>query len=315
MKLPMTSRTQNPLSAILTPPLLSYCTEITFPWPLSTPLSGTEVAFAFFGQDTTLKWSVPEVKIALLELSRLGLPNISVSDLVSILGDPTKELQTFLHRSVAIILLLDQGPRHLCKGVDARYTYDYFGVLARNLVSHFFSLPPTQNPYNLTTWTSTGIELSHGFLRISMLLAPLCHSDIARDHSLHLQLESSVRQYYEIQTNTIDPYRQTFTEDTNDIYLAANMLEEGPLHLKGSMDKAVSMRIEQFVYWMMRYFTAHVAYVEWFGRSPFRNCAVGRRDREGEKEWLDYCGIVVDEGVRERVRRDIEGGGWRPLEL
>jgi uncharacterized protein (DUF924 family) len=285
-----TNTTQNSLSSIFTPSLLSYCNNITFPWPLSSPLSDRDVGHVFFGVDATPQWSVPEVKAALVELSRKGLSKVPLSDLVAILGDPMGDLRNFLQTAVAIILILDQGPRHLCKGVNARYTYDYFGVLARNLTSYLLSLPPAQNPFNITTWASSGIGLSHTFLRISMLLAPLCHSDALIDHELHIQLESSIREQYETQTSTIDPYRETFAKDRKDIYLFANMLNKGPPQINITISETGHLSMSHFVYWIMRYFTAHVAYVEWFGRSPFRNCAVGREDREGEEEWLGYCG-------------------------
>jgi hypothetical protein len=66
---------------------------------------------------------------------------------------------------------------------------------------------------------------------------------------------------------------------------------------------------------LMRYFTAHVGYVGWFGRSPFRNYAVGRENGEGEVEWLKYCGVTPDEEVREGVRRNKERGVWTGLEV
>lgn len=65
----------------------------------------------------------------------------------------------------------------------------------------------------------------------------------------------------------------------------------------------------------MRYFTSHVAYVHWFGRSPFRNCAVGKEDQSGEKEWLGCCGVEVDEEVGEKVKDDVERSVWMELEV
>ncbi len=75
------------------------------------------------------------------------------------------------------------------------------------------------------------------------------------------------------------------------------------------------MRIEQFVYWILRYFTAHVAFVRWFGRRPTGNVALGREDNPGEGQWLGLVGTGDDDGVMKDVRRDVERGFWRDLEL
>ncbi|KAE8454676.1 hypothetical protein EG329_000299 [Mollisiaceae sp. DMI_Dod_QoI] len=306
MNCPTPGTTKIDLSAILTPLLLAYANKITFPWPLDSILDGAEVGDIFFRTDALPLWSTTDIKKTLLSLSEIGISNIQTEDFVSVLGS-SENLQAFLHNSVGVILILDQAPRYLCKGIHARYIYDYFGVFARDLTSYFLSLPPSHNPFNLQTWLNAGIDISHAFLRISMLMAPLCHSDDPKDHRLHLKFTESVRSFYEQVTFTKDPYREDFSKDMRDIYLFANILKQGPPQGR--------VGIEQFVYWIMRYFTSHVAYVDRFERSPFRNCAVGRDDREDEKEWLVYCGVESDEVVRETIRIDVESGRWTPLEV
>ncbi|KUJ09493.1 uncharacterized protein LY89DRAFT_288940 [Mollisia scopiformis] len=297
--------TKSGISGILTPSLIGYANDITFPWPLDSKLDGSDVGDVFFRTDSAPLWTTPPVKDALISLSKIGLSNIHSKDIISVLGSPKQP--TFLHNAVGVILILDQGPRNLFKGIHARYIYDYFGILARNLTSYLVSLPPFHNPFNLQTWLNAGIELSHALLRISMLMAPLCHSDDRKDHMLHLKLTENVRSFYEEATRTKDPYRGSFSKDLKDIYLFANILNQGP--------PQGTVSIEQFVYWIMRYFTSHVVYVDWFARSPFRNCAVGRDDKEGEKEWLRYCGVKNDEMVREKVKEDMGRGVWTPLEI
>lgn len=292
------------LSKIFTPGLIDYVHQITFPWPLDSQLDGAEVGDIFFRKDARPLWRVQGVKSALLSLSRIKITN---EDLIFVLGLPSNP--SFLRNAVGVILILDQAPRYLCKGIHARYIYDYFGILARDLTSYLLSLA-TQNPFNIQVWLDAGYEVSHAFLRISMLMAPLCHSDDSKDHKLHLKLTGDVRAFYERSTSTRDPHRATFDEDAKDIYLFANILQQGP-----PQGEEGSIGIEQFVYWIMRYFTAHVAYVTWFGRSPFRNCAVGRDDKEGEKEWLLYCGVESDEMVRKKAGVDVKKGVWTPLEV
>jgi hypothetical protein len=272
---------------------------------LGSQLDGAEVGDIFFRKDIAPLWSAQKIKSALLSLSNIEITN---QDLVVIPGSALNP--SFLHNAVAVILILDQTPRYLCIGIHARYIYDYFGALARDVTSYLLSLPSTQNSFNIQVWLDAGIELSHAFLRISMLMATLCHSDNPNDHKLHLKLTEDARLFYEHSTGTRDPYRAAFVEDSKNIYLFANILEQGPRQGENG-----TIGIEQFVYWIKRYFTAHVAYVNWFGRSLFRNCVVRRDDKEGEKEWLEYCGVESDETVRAKVRADLNNGTWTPLEV
>jgi hypothetical protein len=307
-----------PLDAIITPGLLSYTNEITFPLPIESKLDGAEVGRIFFAYDATTEWSSRIVKEAVLSLSKLGLENIKTEHLISLLGNPAQSLPKFWHKAVGLILLLDQAPRHLCKGVHARYTYAYFSIPARNIVRHLLSLPRAQNPFILQPWTEAGVEINHAFLRIAMLLAPLDHSDVPADHELHLRLEGKIRGFHGSVMRLRDPYFPHIAKDLKDIYLFPNLLKEGPPQRRGTgpgRGVGGGVRIEQFVYWILRYFTAHVAFMRWFGRRPTGNAALGRENNPGKGEWIGLVGAEDDDAVREEVKRDVERGVWRELEL
>ncbi|CZR63133.1 uncharacterized protein PAC_13030 [Phialocephala subalpina] len=249
MNCPTPGSTKLDISNILTPSVIEYANKTTFPWPLDSKLDGAAVGNLFFRTDASRFWSTDDIKTTLLSLSKIDPSNIKTEDLISILGSPKRSLPSFLHNCVGVILILDQAPRYLCKGIHARYTYSYFGPLTRNLTSYFLSLPPHHNPFNLQTWLNADFEVSHAFLRISMLLAPLCHSDDPRDHKLHLKLTENVRRFYEQSTSTLDPYRSDFSKDIKDIYLFARILEKGPPEESGKKQR---VPIEAFVYWIMR---------------------------------------------------------------
>jgi hypothetical protein len=89
------------------------------------------------------------------------------------------------------------------------------------------------------------------------------------------------------------------------------MFEEGPPQRRG-------VHMSDVVYWMMRFYTSNIAFLRHFGRSPFRNVAVGREDSEEEIQWLKTLGVhrtQEDEEARAMVREDIANGQWRPLQL
>jgi uncharacterized protein (DUF924 family) len=156
-----------------------------------------------------------------------------------------------------------------------------------------------------------GLQYSHAAPRVATLMAPLCHSEDLKMQQLHLCVTEDFRCEYEALSGTADPHRKTKTSDMRDIYLMADLLERGP-------PQGPSVVMSNFVYWIMRYFTSHVAYVTAFQRSPFRNVAVGRDDAAGEAAWLQKYGIVwtkADEIVRGHIRTDRQKGRWTPLDL
>lgn len=147
-----------------------------------------------------------------------------------------------------------------------------------------------------------------------MLQAPLVHSELLTDQKLHLAITEDLRKGYEQVTQTRDAHRVTFGADEYDLTLFGRYLSGGP-------PKGEGVTMPDFVYWMMRIFTAHVSYVGHFGdRSPFQNVAVGRADKEGEREWLqaNFPGMVwteEDEETRAKIREDVKNGRWTPLKF
>jgi uncharacterized protein (DUF924 family) len=299
-----------PLTQILTPSLFAHCNEITFPWPIISDLDGAEVGHVFFISSNFEQWNHPSIKSSLISLSKIGILNITLDDLLSVLPRD-REGKEFLEQVTGLILFLDQAPRILLTGVNKRYIYEYFDVLSLKLVHHLNSLPREENPLLLPAWHIAGLSTDQAMIRISMLLAPLVHSETLADQDLHLQLETDIRYSFEHETGTTDPYRKVFKGDKKDIHLFARWLGAGPPTTQGT-------GMDEFVFWILRYFTAHVAFVRRFRRSPFRNVSVGREEEEGEQDWLAENGIVngeEEELVRRKVKIDKEEGIWRALEM
>ena len=297
---------------ILTPHLLKYTLDITFPWPLSEPLDGIIVGQRMFGDyDAYPDWHTEEVKNALVALSELH--DINGYHLLDTLLPPDQEKLQLVdyERVVGLVLLLDQGSRYVCtQGANVRYIYHFFGVLA-DTISKILLQEGRATILNLNSWADVGISLDHAILRALMLLAPLIHSDHPDDVQMALDATEELRVQYERRTGTQDPHRATKQDDVRDEFLMAALLKAGP-------PRDENVGIEDFVYWIMRYYTSHIAYVTRFGRSPIRNIGVGRADGVGEVEWLRKMGITrnaEDERIREHIKGDIQRDKWTPLAL
>lgn len=306
------------LAKILSSDLLDYTSRITFPWDLTEELDGSEVGNIFFRHDAADDWDCPLVREALMDLSKLRTAHIHAEDLLTVIKSQIKpERQTspnfqLLDKTCGLILFLDQAPRILCKNtLNARYTYEFFDILALQLSDYLVQLPIAESPFMPFSWQTAGVTTQHAALRISMLMAPLCHSEDLAVQRLQLAVTEEFRQEYERLTGTHDPHRSTKHKDLTDVYLMAGMLRNGP-------PRGSQVFMWEFVFWILRYFTSHFAYIESFGRSPFRNVAVGRDDTVHEAEWLQEYGVkwtVKDEKVRKKIKAAHQCNTWDPLEL
>lgn len=297
---------------IFTDSLLDYSQSVVFPWDLDKPLNGAAVGQGLFKHARpTSEWDTPEVKTALIKLAEIGLDKIrqnldefpkfvrkaSVDD-----GDISAP-----DRNIGMILILDQGARYLCRGVNARYAYEFFLQIPIHTIKYITA----RGMATLEEWEFAGVDKHQAIIRALIMLGALVHSESSGDHEQHLRLTEGLRKEYERLTRTRDPFRQTFSKDIQDIDLHGRMLEEGPPQWKG-------VHMFDVVYWMMRFYTSNIAFLRHFKRSPFRNVALGREDTEEEIEWLKTLGVDrthEDEETRAMVREDIANGQWRPLQL
>lgn len=306
------SQTQLQVQDIFSDELCEYAESIVFPWDLDRPLNADVVAQRLFSQhNPTPEWDVPEVKAVLVKLADFGIEKIrdnidefpeyvraaSVDD-----GDlPASD------RNLGIILTLSLGARYVCTGVNSRYAYEYFHQIPIHTIKYITS----RGMAKLSEWEAAGIDKQQAIIRVLMMLGCLVRSEDSEDHETHLRLVEELRKEYEHLTHSQDPYRDTFSQDVQDVNLLGCMIEEGP-----PQGKIVHMY--DVIYWLMRWYTSHVAYQRHFGRSPFQNVAAGRNDTEEEIQWLKNLGVnrtKEDEDARNQIKQDIDNGRWRPLQL
>ena len=312
-----TNGTSNPsrqlqVQDIFSDKLCEYAQSILFPWELDRPLNADQVGRTLFSHKSpTSEWDVPEVKAALMKLAELGIEKIrdnidEFPEYVRAASVDNGDLPA-PDRNLGIILTLDHGARYLCTGANSRYAYEFFQPIPVHTIKSITS----QGIAKLSEWEAAGVDKHQAIIRALTMLGCLVHSEDPEDHELHLHYVEGLRKEFERLTHTQDLYRQSFAQDIKDINLYGRMLEEGP-----PQGKVVHMY--DVVYWMMRYYTSHVAYLRHFGRSPFRNIAVGRKDTEEEVQWLQELGLdrtKEDEEARDMIREDIENRRWRPLQL
>lgn len=295
---------------IFTNELCDYAQSVVFPWGMDKPLTGSAVAQALFTHHQRGPgWDVPIVKDALMRLAKHSVDRIQehINEFPAfVLGeDSDDEAMSAPDRNIAIILTLDQGARYLCKGVGSRYAYEFF----LQVPVHAIKFITTRGMARLSDWEAAGVEKNQAIIRALVMLGTLVHSEDPENHEIHLRRVGDLRGEYEQITRTQDPYRNNFEDDLKDVDLYGRMHDEGPPQSRNMSD---------VVYWMMRYYRGHVAYLRHFGRNPFQNVARGRKDTEEELEWLRGVGVTRsedDEKAREAIREDIDNGRWRPLQL
>ena len=210
-------------------------------------------------------------------------------------------------RNLGIILTLDQGARYLCRGINARYAYDYF----QQIPIHTIRYVTDAGMARLRDWEAAGVDKDQAMVRALVMLGVLARSEDPSDHEHYLRIVEALRKEYERLTHTHDPYRSSSSHDIQDVELYGRILEEGPPQWEG-------VHMTDVIYWLMRVFVSHIAHIRYFGRSPFRNIAVGRLDTDEEVQWLSKVGVhrtQEDEKTRDAIKQDMEQGIWRPLQL
>lgn len=306
------SRTEFEVHELLSTSLLEFAQSVLFPWPEDRPLNGAVVGQGLFRQRSpTTDWDVPQIKTTLTRLSQIGLENVRhqldkfplwVRNSGADGGDLSGP-----DRNIGMIAVLDQGAKSVCKGVNSRYSYGFFQQIPMHTIKYISS----HGVARLKDWEAAGVDKHQAMMRAVVMIGSLVESEDPDDQDIHVQVGERLREEYERLTRTRDPYRQSFSQDIEDIDLYGRMLDEGP-----PQDKNV--RMPDVIYWMLRFYISNVAFLRHFGRSPFQNIALGRNDTVEELQWLKALGVdrtEEDEKVREMIKDDIKEGQWRPLQL
>ena len=154
-----------------------------------------------------------------------------------------------------------------------------------------------------------GWSYDYAMLARLWFVAALVHSESLEDHEKALELGNGVRSDVEKHVGKTDPNSSTEEEDLQDLYGYPNVIIHAPVH-----DGAQS---DDFFFWAMRLFRVHYPLVKKFRHYPYRNGAVGRDSTEEEIQYAkdtDGFAMLQDEGAVNKLREDVEGGRWTPLQ-
>ncbi|KAK3311716.1 uncharacterized protein B0T15DRAFT_83518 [Chaetomium strumarium] len=294
------------LRALITPALLNLVVDTVIPFSPTEPLDFAIIAGNLLGAGPPLASDVVQaVWPILVSLSKLGLGNIP--DLTTFLP-PSSDPQ-FPRQALGLQLLVDQMPRRLCKGIDARWTNAYFDVISLRYAQTLDALPVevAEKPASWGRWKALGTTLGYWVLVRTWFVAPFVHTDQVAIQERALALTEETRRQVEEVTRTTDPYRAQREAILSDVYGFPRVFAAGP-------PKEVAT-VQDYTYWMCMLMDVHKPIVDRFGRYPYRNAYFGRDDTPEEEEWFERTGGFARPSpeVRERLRRDIDAGVWLPL--
>lgn len=295
------------LSKALTPELFESLRRVHLPWRETQMLDYTAVAKAFFAgePDTRPEFYNLAFHQALKPLSTLGVDN--VPDLMQFLPPP--EAMEFPAKALGLVLLLDQVPRSILSGVNARYSYGYFDFLAQQLVLRLLALPAHLRPDTMDRLMTQGWTYDYSIVARFWFYAPLIHSENINFHGMQQALIDDMRRDVEKRVGKKDPGRETMKEDLEDIYGFSRVLKQVPLR--------DGLTIDDFFFWFFRVIVLHVPIIKKFGRYPYRNNTLGRVSTEEEEQYAkdtNYFAMERDEEVIKKIRADVEAGRWTPLQ-
>lgn len=299
LALPIATMSKPDLSKILIPSLYTKILEIQFPWD-------GPVDMAFASQFYFLR--IPDNSRQVYDaLHRQALKPLSIfcptiPDLIEYLPNPSNALYT--EQTLALVLLLDQGPRTLYTGVDVRYTYDFFDVTSRKLVKSLISSGTF--PDAVERWMELGYSFEDAMIRKFWLYGPLIHSEELADHQAVTPMIEGMRLDVEKYSGKRDPWRATQREDAKDTTLFSKLIRGGP-----------PRTFPEFFFWLFRVFDAHLPIIAEYGRYPYRNDAQGRETAKREREYLkvteDFGKPPLTRAEAQKLKDDKTAGVWEKL--
>ncbi|THU96194.1 hypothetical protein K435DRAFT_664897 [Dendrothele bispora CBS 962.96] len=298
------------LSEILTPSFLSKTCKLAFPW---TPKPDGKLDVKWIA-DFYIRGIPDPAREVYDELHHQALKPISQfcpsvpEDLVSGSYLPPPTDPTYPERVLSLLYLLDQAPRRLYDGagMDARYTFGYFDVLAHSLVKNLISR--NAFPDSTEALTKLGYSFEETMIRKMWLYTPLIHSENLANHDWMESRTEAMRKEVEVYSGKTDPYRVTRDSDRKDPTMFSRLITEGP---PDTTDFA------SFMFYFYRVDDVHRAVISRFGRYPYRNTALGRVSTVEEETFLKetngFGQANLTEEEIEKLRKQREEGVWQKL--
>ncbi|KAK0612522.1 hypothetical protein B0T17DRAFT_543876 [Bombardia bombarda] len=304
------------LPGLLTPSLLALIVSRRLPYsPPTAPIN-----FAHFGRDIFLTDSfgplirshVWPVLIALSEIGLSRMPDLSSPPYLPHPADPSYPAQC-----LGLQLLLDHLPRLLFRGVDHRWTYDYFNILSERLASTWLALPEHQRPDSWARWRDgdgngdgNGAGLDYWIGVRFWFGTPFVHSERLASQESAAEYTEATRRVVEDISGLTDPYREREKREAilSDVVGFPREYRRGPPQGDG-------VTRESWTFWMGMLMDIHKPIIDKFGRYPYLNAICGRKATEEEKRWVeetDHFGEAAED-VATWIRDDVNAGRWSRL--
>jgi uncharacterized protein (DUF924 family) len=253
------------LSTILTPTLYTQILSNRLPYPRTFTLNFTSVAKYTCYRPASIPTSFnalvgPPLKtLSLHSLSSLLSPDFSF---LTFLAPPTSS--SFPEQALALQLLLDQGPRSYCSGIDERWAIAFFDPLNQKFMKEISSLAKENSdldPRSKKRWVEE-LGVSYDFYLTTQMwfYAPWVHSECLGHQRRVAGWLEGIRIDVEKTTGTQDPYRKEKDELMKDLWAFPKMFRAGPPKVEkpiteAKLDEQVlefegegELKKEQFIY-------------------------------------------------------------------
>ncbi|KAL9079645.1 MAG: hypothetical protein Q9157_001476 [Trypethelium eluteriae] len=293
------------LSSILQPSRLLALHALYFSWADSGGLPDAASLLRFFSNDIAAPLFDIAFASALKPLSTI--PLIEIPPLLPYLASPTEP--DFPAQALGLHILLDQAPRFLLRGIDERWTFGFFGVLTLRFAQELAALPVALQPQRVQRWRDLGHGYEHAWLRAFLLSTAFVHAEeLSAQRFGQAMIEEECRRGAETHYGVADPTRPLDEADTKDVTLF-------PKLVLSVEDGAEDLRKEEALWRMCRIVRVHEPIITAFGRYPYRNGKMGRKNTEEESDYLKKTNGFgdCDPETARKIREDVEAGRWTPL--
>lgn len=303
------------LDTIITPSLLEQLSHARIPWPRQEPISGDALMESYFGGEDDFTSRAAIAWPALLALSQAygpsrSSPSTTVPDVTRFLPDPASA--TFPAQALGLHVLLDQSPRVLLRGADARWT-SWFDAVVRRLYDFLRALPEPQRPWARARWQgaaagagAAAASFEYWFCVAWEFNASMAHQESRAHQAASAAAMGSLRGEVEAFSGRRDPGRDDAAR-RRDVYAFPRLIEGVDLGRRWAFHEAAFFFIEVV--------EVHSPIIDRYGRYPYRNAIEGRDSSEEERDWLEKTHHFAEAApdVARKVRQDVEAGRWTPL--
>lgn len=286
------------LKTIITPALLEHLVRARVPWPQTHFVSGNDIIANFFTNEVPHAFA--PAWPALEAISRAYGPH-TIPDMTQFLPAPASD--TFPRQAFGMHCLLDQAPRVLFQGLDARWT-SYFDKVTRRLYAFFLSLPEPRRPWARARWPDATFEY---WLCLSWeFMATMAHQESTADHETMVAHGETLRLAVEQRTGHRDPARDD-EQIKKDVYAFPRVVS--------NIDTDRTWSFHEAAFFGFKVDDVHKPIIDRYGRYPYRNAIEGRESTDEEREWIEKTGHFAEASpaVADRVKEDVAAGRWTPL--